>query len=157
VSTTVDWVRGDSMGLQIPVHSDSLRAGAESFLTQAFRAAGSLSGDNRVTRITELKEISGGSTGRKALLSVEYEQPLPGLHTELFVKFSRVFDDEVRDQAKVQMELEVLFALLSRSPAFPIRVPVCYFSDYHHESGAGIGGSTPEPMYAKWRTARKPG
>jgi hypothetical protein len=126
------------MGLEIPVHGDSLRAGAETFLTRAFRAAGSLPGDNRVTRITELKEISGGSTGRKALLSVEYEKQLPGLHTELFVKFSRVFDDELRDQAKVQMELEVLFALLSRSPAFPIRVPVCYFADYHHESGTGI-------------------
>jgi len=126
------------MGLQIPAHSDSLRAGAATFLTRAFRAAGSLPVDNHVTHITELKEISGGSTGRKALLSVEYAKQSPGLHTQLFVKFSRAFDDELRDQAKVQMELEVLFALLSRSPAFPIRVPVCYFSDYHHESGTGI-------------------
>ena len=138
MSTTIDWVRGDSTGLEIPVDADSLRAGAQTFLTQAFRAAGSLPRDNRVTRITELKEISGGSTGRKALLSVEYDKQLPGLHTELFVKFSRAFDDELRDQTKVQMELEVLFALLSRSPAFPISVPVCYFADYHHESGSGI-------------------
>lgn len=134
----MDWVRGDSFGLELPVHIDSLRAGAETFLTRAFRAAGSLADDNRVTRITGLEEISGGSTGRKALLSVEYEKPFPGLHTELFVKFSRALDDEMRDQARVQMELEASFALLSRSPAFPIRVPVCYFSDYQQESGTGI-------------------
>jgi hypothetical protein len=94
--------------------------------------------DNFVTRITELQEILGGSTGRKALLSVEYANCAPGLHTDLFVKFSRDFDDTRRDQAKTQMELEVLFGLLSRSPDFPISVPVCYYSDYHHASGTGI-------------------
>jgi hypothetical protein len=134
----IDWIRGDSLGLEIPAHSESLRSGGEAFLTQAFRATGSLSEDNRVTRITQLEEISGGSTGRKLLLCVEYAQPSPGLHTDLFVKFSRDFSDERRDQAKTQMELEVLFALLSRSPEFPIAVPVCYFSDYHHETGTGI-------------------
>jgi hypothetical protein len=134
----IDWIRGDSLGLDIPAHAESLRSGAETFLTAAFRAAGSLSQDNRVTRITHLEEISGGSTGRKLLLSVEYAQPAPGLHTDLFVKFSRDFSDERRDQAKTQMELEVLFALLSRSPGFPIAVPICYFSDYHHETGTGI-------------------
>jgi hypothetical protein len=136
--TRMDWVRGDSLGLDIPAHSESLRSGAETFLTSAFHAAGSLPSDNRVTRITEFKEILGGSTGRKLLLSVEYEKPAPGLHTGLFVKFSRDFADEARDQAKSQMELEVLFALLSRSPQFPIAVPICYFSDYHRESGTGI-------------------
>lgn len=134
----IDWIRGDSIGLDIPAHSESLRLGGEDFLTEAFHAAGSLPKDNRVARITEFKEILGGSTGRKLLLAVEYEKPALNLHTHLFVKFSRDFDDDVRDQAKSQMELEVLFALLSRSPEFPIAVPVCYFSDYHHESGTGI-------------------
>ena len=134
----VDWVVGDMLGLGIPAHSGSLRAGGEAFLTQAFRATGALEADNRVTRITRFEECPGGSTGRKLLLSVEYEKPSPGLHTDLFVKFSRDFDDEIRDRAKIQMELEVRFALLTRSPEFPIAVPACYFSDYHHESGTGI-------------------
>lgn len=134
----MDSVRGDSTGLEIPVDSESLRAGGGAFLTKAFHAAGSLPGDNRVSGIVGLREISGGSTGRKALLSVAYEKQCPGLHTELFVKFSRALDDAIRDQLKVQMELEVAFALLSRSPGFPIAVPVCYFSDYHRESGTGI-------------------
>jgi hypothetical protein len=134
----VDWVVGDMLGLGIPAHSGSLRAGGTVFLTEAFRAAGALEADNRVTRITRFEECPGGSTGRKLLLSVEYETPSPRLHTDLFVKFSRDFDDEIRDRAKIQMELEVRFALLSRSPEFPIAVPACYFSDYHHESGTGI-------------------
>ena len=162
--TRSDWIRGDSLGLDIPAHSESLKSGGEAFLTQAFRTAGSLSQDNRVTRITDFKEIMGGSTGRKLLLSVEYENPSPGLHPDLFVKFSRDFSDEHRDQAKTQMELEVLFALLSRSPAFPIAVPVCYFSDYHHASGTGIlitqrifyGSDGIEPHYPKCLDYRMP-
>jgi hypothetical protein len=36
------------------------------------------------------------------------------------------------------MELEVRFAALSRTEGFPIAVPRCYFTDFHHESGSGI-------------------
>jgi hypothetical protein len=133
-----DWIRADTLGLEIPAHSGALRDGGEAFLTRAFRAAGSLSADNRVEQITLFEECPGGSTGRKLLLSVEYEKPAPDLHTDLFVKFSRDFNDEIRDRARTQMEREVQFALLSRSPGFPIAVPTCYFSDYHHESGTGI-------------------
>lgn len=155
--TRIDWIRGDSIGLEFPAHSESLKAGGVDFLTTAFHAAGSLPKDNRVTRITQCKVISGGSTGRKLLLAVEYEKPSVDLHTDLFVKFSRDFDNEALDQARSQMELEVLLALLSRSPQFPIAVPVCYFSDYHHESGTGIlitqrisyGANGIEPQYPK--------
>ena len=136
--SVTDWVPGDMLGLQIPAHSEALRAGGESFLTEAFRAAGALAADNRVTRITQFEECPGGSTGRKLLLSVAYEQPVPGLFTELFVKFSRDFADAIRDRAKIQMESEVRFALLSRTPGFPIAVPGCLFADYHQQSGTGI-------------------
>lgn len=134
----IDWVTGDMLNLEIPAHSETLRAGGESFLTSAFQAAGALSADNRVSRITRFEECPGGSTGRKLLLSVEYEKPSAHLHRDLFVKFSRDFDDEIRDRARFQMELETQFALLSRSPDFPIAVPACYFSDFHRESGTGI-------------------
>lgn len=134
----IDWVPGDMLGLPIPAHSEALRRGGEDYLTTAFRAAGALSADNRVAKITHFEECPGGSTGRKLLLSVAYEKPSPTLHTDLFVKFSRDFSDEIRDRARIQMELEVRFAALSRVPEFPIAVPVCYFADYHHESGTGI-------------------
>jgi hypothetical protein len=82
----------------------------------------------------------------------------------LFVKFSRDFDDPLRDRARIQMELEVLFALLSRSPDFPIAVPTCYFSDYHRESGTGVlisqrinfGTDGNEPHYPKCLDYRMP-
>lgn len=153
----IDWIRGDSLGLDIPAHAAALRQGGPAFLTRAFHAAGSLPADNRVSHISECREIQGGSTGRKLLLSVEYEHPDPSLETQLFVKFSRDFDNDIRDRAKSQMELEVLFALLSRSPDFPIAVPACYFTDFHHASGTGIlvtqrvafGQRGIEPLYEK--------
>lgn len=160
----IDWVRGDALGLQLPAHAASLQQGGEEFLTRAFRAAGALPPDNSVSRITRLEECPGGSTGRKLLLSVQYQRPTPRLHSDLFVKFSRDFGDEIRDRARIQMEREVRFALLSRSPAFPIAVPVCYFADYHHDSGTGIlitervafGRNTIEPLYEKCLDYRLP-
>lgn len=161
---SIDWIRGDALGLAFPVHPEALeRAGAD-LLTQAFQAAGSLSRDNRVARITQFRQVSGGSTGKKVALSVEYADPSPELHSELFVKFSRDFSDEVRDRARGQMELEVLFALLSRDPQFPISVPKCYFSDFHHASGSGIlitqriafGCNGIEPLYEKCLDYRMP-
>lgn len=155
--TVIDWVRGDVLGIEFPAHAEALRQGGSDFLTQAFRLAGALDDSNRVTRITECREVMGGSTGRKLVLSVEYLHPSPELHHDLFVKFSRDFNSAHRDAAKIQMELEVKFALLSRSPDFPITVPACYFSDYHHESGTGIlvtqripyGEDGVEPLYPK--------
>ncbi len=134
----IDWVSGDTLKLAFPAHGEALRAGGAAFLTRAFRAAGAIPEHNRITRITRLQDCGGGSTGRKLLLSVDYQTPDPDLHSELFVKFSRDFDDPIRDRARFQMELESQLALLSRSPQFPIAVPACYFSDFHRESGTGI-------------------
>jgi len=133
-----DWVTGNFLEAEIPAHSDALRAGGADFLTAAFHRAGSLCRNNRVTEITQFTEISGGSTGRKLLISVQYEKHQPHLHQDLFIKFSRDYDSPARDAARTQMALEVQFALLSMSPDFPIDVPVCYFADYHHDSGTGI-------------------
>ena len=58
--------------------------------------------------------------------------------TELFVKFSRDFDDPVRDRGRTQMESEVKFASLSLAPGFPIVVPRTLFADYHRATGTGI-------------------
>jgi hypothetical protein len=134
----IDWIRGDHLGLEIPAHSGALRGGGEAFLTTAFRETGYLDSDNRVTRITRFEDCPGGSTGRKLLLSVEYERPAPHLHADLFVKFSRAFDEPYRDRARIQMESEVRFALLSRMSGFPIAVPTCCYADYHEQSGTGI-------------------
>jgi len=135
----MDFVTGDTTGLEIPAHAEALRAAGAPLLTEAFRAFGALSPGNRVTRITRCERCPGGSTGQKLLLSVEYQHPDPALHTELFVKFSRDFSDSIRDdRGKYEMESEVRLAALSRSPAFPIAVPTAYFADYHHASKTGL-------------------
>ncbi|MCT7661150.1 hypothetical protein N4S67_22345 [Mycobacterium sp. CPCC 205710] len=135
---TVDWVRGGDTGLPIPAHIGALRQDPTTFLTNAFHAFGTLTPDNAVERVVRLGEVAGGSTGRKAVLTVEYTHPQPGLHTELFVKFSRDFDNAIRDVGRTQMEPEVRFAALARTPGFPIDVPATQFADYHRESGTGI-------------------
>jgi hypothetical protein len=66
--------------------------------------------------------VHGGSTGRKALLTVRYCRPEPGL-PGLFAKFSRDFDDPVRDLGRTQMAAEVTLANLALEPAFPVPVP----------------------------------
>ena len=132
----LDWAPGHLLNLKIPAHGEALRRGGSAFLTEAFRATGALAADNRVTHIAQCEEIVGGSTGRKLLLSVEYEKPGPP--SRLFVKFSRDFDDAARDRGRVQMESEVRLALLSRLPEFPIRVPACLYADYDPESETGI-------------------
>jgi len=132
------WIAGDQYGLAMPADPAALRDGGPQFLTDAFRVAGTLTADNVVTGITEFREVAGGSTGRKVALTVEYDKAAVGLHTDLFVKFSRDLDNPIRDRGKTQMEPEVRFASLSRVPGFPIAVPHVQFGDYHRRSGTGI-------------------
>ncbi|WP_083410826.1 hypothetical protein [Mycolicibacterium rutilum] len=133
---SIDHVRGDATGLTFPAHIGALRDAGTAFLTEAFRAYGALAPDNAVVAIEGLEEVSGGSTGRKALLTVRYAAPGP--RTDLFVKFSRDFDNAVRDVGRAQMAAETRFAALTRSPAFPIAVPATQFADYHRGSETGL-------------------
>jgi len=132
------WVTGDQFGVAIPIDLSALRGGGPGFLTAAFRAFGALTDGNSVTRVTDFREVAGGSTGRKVMVSVEYDRSVPGLHTDLFVKLSRDLDNPIRDRGKTQMEPEVRFASLSRAPGFPIAVPDVVFADYHCDSGTGV-------------------
>jgi hypothetical protein len=136
--TRPETVCGDATGIDLPAHGEALRAHGAAFLTRAFRRFGVLADDNDVTEILEIEPCPGGSTGHKLFLRVAYARPEPALHAELFVKFSRDFDDPARDQGRYEMADEVRFAALSRHPAFPIEVPAVLFADYHRESGTGL-------------------
>lgn len=133
----VDFARGDATGLAIPAHAEALRAAGPQFLTDAFRAFGSISPENRVVRITRCEPFAGGNSGHKLLLSVEYAKAEPGLHADLFVKFSRDFTDTFRDRRRHELEAEVRLASLSRLADFPVSVPVAYFADINSDSGTG--------------------
>jgi hypothetical protein len=153
----LDWVTGDSLGLRLPAHADALFAGGTRFLTDALHASGALAPDNEVTAITQFSESFSGGTGRKASLSVSYKEPRADLHQELFVKFSRDFDDAIRDRPRQMLQSEVWFAELSRLPNFPVSVPKCYFADHHQQTGTGIlitervtfGSGRIEPFHSK--------
>jgi hypothetical protein len=155
---------GDMLGLPIPADADTLRRDGAALLTRAFHAFGALGADNRVTAITRAEEWHGGGTGSKLLLSVAYAEAGAGLPTELFVKFSRNFDDPIRDGTRHHMEPEVRLAALSRVPGFPIAVPTCVYADFHRESGTGIlvteripyGANGIEPHYPKCLDQRLP-
>ena len=134
----IDQFAGDFTGLAVPAHVAALREAGAEFLTRAFRAFGSLGSDNAVARIVSLDPCAGGSTGAKLFLTVEYARPEPGLHTDLFVKFSRDFTDRRRDRQRWEMQSEVPFEALTRQSGFPIRVPTAYFADYHAETGTGL-------------------
>ncbi|RDH78398.1 hypothetical protein DVS77_10970 [Mycolicibacterium moriokaense] len=150
------WFTGDVSGLAFPADPAALRDGDAAFLSKAF--------DAEVGRIVRCEEVSGGSTGRKMLLDVEYVDPAPGLYTDLFVKFSRDFGDPLRDRGRTQMASEVEFAALSLVPEFPIAVPHTQFADYHAETGSGIlisqriafGSNGIEPQYHKCLDYRMP-
>ncbi|MEO5586990.1 MAG: hypothetical protein ABIQ81_04780 [Novosphingobium sp.] len=138
-SAVTHFVIGDSTGLRVPAHGEALHRAGAAYLTEAFRAFGALAPDNSVTRIARLVPCPGGSTGQKFFMDVEYARPDPGLHTELFVKFSRDFADPVRDaRGKHELAGEVQFAAVSREADFPITVPVAYFADYQQATHTGV-------------------
>ncbi len=151
------WPNGDMFGIAIPADIETLKAGGEAFLTKAFQTSGALSARNSVSRITQAEECFGGGTGSKMLLNVEYECAEANLPQQLFVKFSRNFNDPMRDRSRHMMVSEVKFAALSRIPGFPITVPECLFADVDSKSGTGLiiterlafGANGVEPLYEK--------
>jgi len=131
-------VAGEIFGLEIPADPQTLIADGTDFLTKAFHASGALAANNRVSRIAKAQEFFAGGTGKKLLLSLAYELPTPALPEQLFVKFSRNFDNELWDRARFTMISEANFAVLSRSPDFPVTVPACLFADVEAGSGSGL-------------------
>ncbi len=151
------WVAGDIFGLEIPADAETLISGGTDFLTKAFQASGALAANNRVRGIVKAEEFHGGGTGKKLLLTLAYESTEPALPEQLFIKFSRNFDNELWDRARSMMISEENFAVLSRSPDFPVTVPACLFADVDSKSGTGLiitecityGRNGVEPLYPK--------
>src|SRR3984885_5278736 len=132
------WAAGEIFGLEIPADAATLVSGGADFLTRAFHRSGALTAGNKVTRILGAQEFLGGGTGKKLLLTLAYELPGPALSERLFIKFSRNFDNELWDRARFMMISEANFAVLSRSPDFPVAVPACLFADVESQSSTGL-------------------
>ena len=150
-----DHAWGDATGLPVPSHPAALIAAGPDFLTHAFRTFGWLGADNRVTEIVRAEPCRIGSTGEKLFLSVAYAHP--GLETELFAKFSRNFDDPVRDRRRAELAPEIALAALSRVADLGIAVPQAVFADFEAASDTGLlitcevpfGKGAVEPLHHK--------
>src|ERR1700751_4428355 len=103
---------GELFVLEIPADAETLVSDGPDFLTKAFHTSGALAANNRVSRIVAAEEFSGGGTGKKLLLTLAYELPEPNLPEQLFIKFSRNFDNELWDRARFMMISEANFAVL---------------------------------------------
>jgi hypothetical protein len=132
------WATGEFFGLPVPADPETLISNGGDFLTQAFRASGALSAANSVSRVIDSTAFNAGGTGKKLLLTVAYEAPAPGLPEQLFVKFSRNFDNELWDRERFSFISEVNFAIESSSPDFPVPVPATLFADVDPESATGL-------------------
>jgi hypothetical protein len=156
-SADARWAPGEIFGLEIPADAGALVSDGTGFLTRAFHTSGALAADNRVDRIVAAQEFLGGGTGKKLLLTVAYQLRQPDLPEQLFIKFSRNLDNELWDRARFMMISEANFAVLSRSPDFPVTVPACLFADVESKSGTGLiiterigyGRDGVEPLYPK--------
>ena len=120
---------GDHYGLDFPIGVELLREFGAGFLTAAFRAAGSIAPDNRVTEIVRLEPIVLMGASERAFLTVAYAKPEPGLHTELFAKFPPP-DTDYKFGLSVMSHGEVEMARLSGQRNLPVPVAKCYFADY---------------------------
>src|SRR5262249_21255809 len=136
--STERWVTGDVFGVPIPADPEALLAGGAEFLTAAFHAGGGLDAGNPVASIVDSEEFFDGRTRQKLPLPVAYEQAGSDLPEQLFVKFSRNFDHQLWDSSRHMMISEANFALLSRTPEFPVKVPQCLFADVEASSATGL-------------------
>ena len=132
------WVTGDHFGLSMPADPAAFRVGwhnvshrgiprRRACWTPPAPSPGSADSTKSRAEAPAARCVYGSSTTSPS-----------ARHTDLFVKFSRDFDNPIRDRGKTQMESEVRFASLSREPGFPITVPATQFADYHRETGTGL-------------------
>ena len=105
--------------MSFPADPAALRDGGVAFLTNAFHASGALGGQNRVARIARCEEVPAAAPVARWCWTSTTEEPHAELPTELFVKFSRDFDDPVRDRGRTQMESEVQVRGTVAAPGFP--------------------------------------
>ena len=138
VEPAKDMAKGDDFGLEFPVHPQAFETAGAAWLTSAFRRFGAIDSDNWVTRIDSVERCPGGATGAKVIVEVQYARSDPALHSRLFVKFSRDFQDAIRDSQRFELQSEAKFARLSRMRDFPVRVPAAYFADFEAATGTGI-------------------
>lgn len=134
--------RGAWHGLPLPGAVDDLDDAA--WLTEAFRACGSIGPDNAVARVTKFEVLAveglnaAGGAGEKAFITVEYAKPDPKLHTHLFAKIPWSIAKQAPWRERISCGSDCdgkeisFYQFLGH--ACPFEVPVLYFADLDRAS-----------------------
>lgn len=120
---------GEHYGLEFPFTTEMIEASGATFLTDAFRAAGTLGADNRVVSVDSVEPYEGGQASDKAFLRVTYQRDEPGLSRSLFVKVP-AGDAERKRYLADTVPFEIEFARLSAEHRLAFDVPRYYYGDY---------------------------
>lgn len=127
-------------GLDFPWTEPMLLSFGPEWLTKAFHAAGTLSLENRVTAIKNVKEFVLGNNGSKTFFDVDYLRPSPDLHTHLFAKYPFLMDPETRSDRlassvrKQPQDLHEVNAYRLLEGKLPVRMPKYYFADINNDT-----------------------
>mmetsp|Transcript_50376 Transcript_50376/g.92264 ORF Transcript_50376/g.92264 Transcript_50376/m.92264 type:complete len:570 (+) Transcript_50376:78-1787(+) len=130
---------GDYYGMKFPHSKEQMLDWGAKWLTQAFITTGVMTGDNEVTEITEIKDITkdvSGGAGLKNLLKVKYKKDKPYLQTDLFVKLPHEPKGSDRYYVSVMWghdRPETMFNIWL-SNYVPFKVPKVYFCDINKDT-----------------------
>ncbi len=152
----LDVVAGDRYGIPVPHTLDLLSEAGPDFLTDAFRAAGTLGEDNAVRDIVSLERIGVKGASDNAYLTLRYERDEPGLVHDLFVKVPPVSPAQ-KFSLSPMAHGEIEMYRLARDRAMPVPIPRYLFGDYCSTTTnfvliterVGYGKAPVEPAYRK--------
>jgi hypothetical protein len=117
---------GDQYNLIFPFSHEMLQSMGADFLTEAFRAAGTLDSDNCIEALFNYQILDAGGASTSAAFDVVYRKALPGLHTQLFVKMPAA------DPMRKFISSHMLYGETQ------IAMRQYYFGDYCRETSNGI-------------------
>mmetsp|Transcript_15586 Transcript_15586/g.33074 ORF Transcript_15586/g.33074 Transcript_15586/m.33074 type:complete len:631 (-) Transcript_15586:164-2056(-) len=137
---------GVMYGMEFPWNEETLTEFGPEWLTKAMHKAGTISEDNKVTKIIlEQKiKVTTGNNGGKFLFEVEWEKPSPDLHTKLFAKVPFALEGVTKNDRisssvnKQPAELYEINAYRYLEHILPMKTPRFYFGDISNETSNWI-------------------
>merc|ERR1712194_653519 len=136
-----DELPGMRYGMKFPFTPEMLQSskyGAK-WLTEAFRACGSMGKDNKVVSISNVKPLVGGGACLKNIFDVKYEKADPSLHTKLFMKYPFRLDKNMSNRMSSAVmlqpaDLAEVDCCRYFEAAMPFPIPKLYFGDISNKS-----------------------
>lgn len=129
-------------GLEFPWSEELLKEFGPKWLTDAFRAAGTLDKNNKVTQVIMEKriKITAGNNAGKFLFEVKYAKNLQHLHTKLFAKVPFMMTPATKTDRlsssvyKQPMDLCEINTYRLFEAALPMKTPKYYYADISNET-----------------------